>query len=71
MAINEYTVLLFRDQALINEEQLALARRFNGLSHTNTSVAGVGKEPLRQRSVVGRVECRESVGSLSRTTAAT
>jgi alpha-ketoglutarate-dependent 2,4-dichlorophenoxyacetate dioxygenase len=41
--MDEYGVLVFHDQPLSNEEQLAFAQRFDGELHTKTSVAVLGK----------------------------
>jgi alpha-ketoglutarate-dependent 2,4-dichlorophenoxyacetate dioxygenase len=37
--MDEHAVLVFRDQPLTNDEQLAFAQRFDGTLHTKTSVA--------------------------------
>jgi len=41
-AMNEYAVLVFRDQPFANDEQLAFAERFDGALHTKTGAAVVG-----------------------------
>jgi alpha-ketoglutarate-dependent 2,4-dichlorophenoxyacetate dioxygenase len=42
-AMDEYAVLVFRNQAFTNDEQLAFAQRFDGALHTKTSVSVLGK----------------------------
>lgn len=42
-AMDEYAVLVFRNQPFTNDEQLAFAQRFDGVLHTKTSVAVLGK----------------------------
>jgi len=42
-AMDQYAVLVFRDHAFTNDEQLAFAQRFDGVLHTKTSVAVLGK----------------------------
>lgn len=42
-AMDEYAVVVVRDQPFTNEEQLAFAQRFDGTLHTKTSVAVLGK----------------------------
>ncbi|MEO8716761.1 MAG: TauD/TfdA family dioxygenase [Burkholderiales bacterium] len=42
-AMDEFAVLVFRDQAFANDEQLAFAERFDGTLHTKTGAAVVGK----------------------------
>lgn len=42
-AMDEYAVLVFRDQPFANDEQLAFAERFDGALHTKTGAAVVGK----------------------------
>lgn len=42
-AMDKYAVLVFHDQRFTNEEQLAFAQRFDGVVHTKTSVAVLGK----------------------------
>lgn len=41
--MDEHAVLVFRDQALDSEQQLAFAQRFDGTLHSKTSVAVLGK----------------------------
>lgn len=41
--MDEYGVLVFRNQPFSNEEQLDFAQRFDGKLHTKTSVAAMGK----------------------------
>ena len=41
--MDEYAVLVFRDQPFADEEQLAFARRFDGELHAKTGAAVVGK----------------------------
>ncbi|MEJ8827500.1 TauD/TfdA family dioxygenase [Variovorax humicola] len=41
--MDEHAVLVFRDQPLENDEQLAFAERFDGTLHSKTSVAVLGK----------------------------
>lgn len=42
-AMDQYAVLVFRNQSFTNEEQLDFAQRFDGTLHTKTSVAVLGK----------------------------
>jgi len=42
-AMDEYAVLVFRDQPFANDEQLAFAQRFDGALHTKTGAAVVGR----------------------------
>jgi alpha-ketoglutarate-dependent 2,4-dichlorophenoxyacetate dioxygenase len=42
-AMDEYAVLVFRDQPFANDEQLAFAERFDGALHTKTGAAVVGR----------------------------
>jgi alpha-ketoglutarate-dependent 2,4-dichlorophenoxyacetate dioxygenase len=56
--MDEHAVLVFRDQPLTNDEQLAFAQRFDGTLHTKTSVAVLaknryGNEALTDISNVG------------------
>ncbi|WP_208508589.1 TauD/TfdA family dioxygenase [Variovorax paradoxus] len=56
--MDEHAVLVFRDQPLENEEQLAFAERFDGTLHSKTSVAVLaknrfGNEALTDISNVG------------------
>jgi alpha-ketoglutarate-dependent 2,4-dichlorophenoxyacetate dioxygenase len=44
--MDQYAVLVFRDQPLIDEEQLAFAQRFDGALHTKTGAAALGKSRL-------------------------
>jgi alpha-ketoglutarate-dependent 2,4-dichlorophenoxyacetate dioxygenase len=44
--MDEFGVLVFRDQALSDEEQLAFARRFDGELHAKTGAAVLGKNRL-------------------------
>jgi alpha-ketoglutarate-dependent 2,4-dichlorophenoxyacetate dioxygenase len=41
--MDEYAVLIFRDQPFSDAEQLAFAQRFDGTLHTNTGAAVLGK----------------------------
>ena len=41
--MDEFSVLVFRDQPFTDEEQLAFAQRFDGTLHSNTGVAVLGK----------------------------
>jgi alpha-ketoglutarate-dependent 2,4-dichlorophenoxyacetate dioxygenase len=41
--MDEYAVLIFRDQTFSDAEQLAFAQRFDGTLHTNTGAAVLGK----------------------------
>jgi len=41
--MDEYAVLIFRDQPFSDTEQLAFAQRFDGTLHTNTGAAVLGK----------------------------
>lgn len=45
-AMDEYAVLVFRDQAFDGGEQLAFARRFDGTLHAKTGAAVLGKNRL-------------------------
>src|SRR5437588_9134480 len=42
-AMDEYAVLVFRDQPFADDEQLAFAKRFDGALHTKTGSAIVKK----------------------------
>ena len=44
--MDEYAVLVFHDQPLTDEEQLAFAQRFDGELHTRTGAAALGKSRL-------------------------
>jgi alpha-ketoglutarate-dependent 2,4-dichlorophenoxyacetate dioxygenase len=44
--MDEYAVLVFRDQSFSDEEQLAFAQRFDGTLHTKTGAAVLGKSRL-------------------------
>lgn len=44
--MDEYAVLVFRDQPFTDEEQLAFARRLDGELHTRTGAAALGKSRL-------------------------
>ena len=44
--MDEYAVLVFRDQSFSDEEQLAFAQRFDGALHTKTGAAVLGKSRL-------------------------
>jgi alpha-ketoglutarate-dependent 2,4-dichlorophenoxyacetate dioxygenase len=41
--MDEFAVLVFRDQPFTDEDQLAFAQRFDGVLHSNTGVAVLGK----------------------------
>jgi len=41
--MDQYAVLVFRDQPFTDAEQLAFAQRFDGVLHTNTGAAVLGK----------------------------
>jgi alpha-ketoglutarate-dependent 2,4-dichlorophenoxyacetate dioxygenase len=41
--MDEYAILVFRDQAFTDVEQLAFAQRFDGVLHSNTGAAVLGK----------------------------
>ena len=41
--MDEFSVLVFRDQPFTDDEQLAFAQRFDGTLHTNTGVSVLGK----------------------------
>jgi alpha-ketoglutarate-dependent 2,4-dichlorophenoxyacetate dioxygenase len=41
--MDEYAILVFRDQPFADTEQLAFAQRFDGVLHSNTGVAVLGK----------------------------
>jgi alpha-ketoglutarate-dependent 2,4-dichlorophenoxyacetate dioxygenase len=43
IGMDEHAVLVFRGQALNSEQQLAFAQRFDGMLHSKTSVAVLGK----------------------------
>ncbi len=45
--LNEYAVLVFRDQPFTDDEQLALAQQFDGQLHTKTGSSVLGKSRLR------------------------
>jgi alpha-ketoglutarate-dependent 2,4-dichlorophenoxyacetate dioxygenase len=45
-AMDEYAILVFRDQPFTDEEQLAFAQRFDGVLHTNTGAAAIYKSRL-------------------------
>jgi alpha-ketoglutarate-dependent 2,4-dichlorophenoxyacetate dioxygenase len=44
--MDEYAVLVFRDQPLTDHDQLAFAQRFDGLLHSKTGVSALGKNRL-------------------------
>jgi alpha-ketoglutarate-dependent 2,4-dichlorophenoxyacetate dioxygenase len=44
--MDEYAVLVFRDQPFTDEEQLAFAERFDGQLHSRTGAAAIGKSRL-------------------------
>src|SRR5262245_10015665 len=44
--MDEHAVLVFHDQSLTDEEQLAFARRFDGELHTRTGSRVLGKSRL-------------------------
>lgn len=44
--MDEYAVLVFRDQPFTDEEQLAFAERFDGRLHTRTGAAAIGQSRL-------------------------
>ena len=44
--MDDYAVLVFRDQSFSDEEQLAFAQRFDGTLHTKTGAAVLGKSRL-------------------------
>ena len=44
--MDAYGVLVFRDQPFTDEEQLAFAQRFDGVLHTKTGAAALGKNRL-------------------------
>jgi alpha-ketoglutarate-dependent 2,4-dichlorophenoxyacetate dioxygenase len=41
--MDQYAILVFRDQPFADEEQLAFAQRFDGVLHTNTGAAVLGR----------------------------
>ena len=41
--MDEYGILVFRDQTFTDQEQLAFAQRFDGVLHSNTGAAVLGK----------------------------
>jgi len=45
-AMDQYAVLVFRDQAFTDAEQLAFARRFDGKLHSKTGASVLGKNRL-------------------------
>ena len=54
--MDEYAILVFRDQTFTDAEQLAFAERFDGVLHSNTGVGRAGQEPLRQRGADRHLE---------------
>jgi alpha-ketoglutarate-dependent 2,4-dichlorophenoxyacetate dioxygenase len=44
--MDEHAVLVFRDQALNDDDQLAFAQRFDGVLHSKTGLAALGKNRL-------------------------
>jgi alpha-ketoglutarate-dependent 2,4-dichlorophenoxyacetate dioxygenase len=44
--LDEYAVLVFREQPFTDEEQLAFAQRFDGQLHSRTGAAAIGKSRL-------------------------
>ena len=50
-AMDEYAVLVFRNQKFTNDEQLAFAERFDGTLHAKTSVAVVAKNRFGNEAI--------------------
>jgi alpha-ketoglutarate-dependent 2,4-dichlorophenoxyacetate dioxygenase len=49
--MDEYAVLVFRDQSLTIQEQLAFAQRFDGSLHTRTGLSAIAKNRLGTEAV--------------------
>ena len=49
--MDEYAVLVFRDQPFTDEEQLAFAQRLDGALHTKTGAAALGKSRLGTEAI--------------------
>jgi len=47
--LDNYAVLVFRDQNFTNEEQLDFAQRFDGTAAGPYFLLGLGSKPVRQR----------------------
>jgi alpha-ketoglutarate-dependent 2,4-dichlorophenoxyacetate dioxygenase len=63
-AMDEYAVLVFRDQAFSNEEQLAFARRFGGELHAKTGAAVLGKNRFGDEALTDISNVDEAGGLL-------
>jgi len=49
--MDEYAVLVFRDQPFTDAEQLAFAQRFDGAIHSKTGVSALGRNRLGNEAV--------------------
>ena len=49
--MDEYAVLVFRDQQLSDDEQLAFAQRFDGALHRKTGAAVIGRSRLGDQAL--------------------
>lgn len=50
-AMDEYAVLVFRDQPFTDEEQMAFARRLDGELHAKTGAAAIGRSRLGTEAI--------------------
>jgi alpha-ketoglutarate-dependent 2,4-dichlorophenoxyacetate dioxygenase len=64
-AMDEYALLVFRDQRLDGGEQLAFAKRFDGMLHARTGAAVLGKNRLGDEALTDISNVDES-GNLMR-----
>jgi len=63
--MDEFSVLVFRDQPFTDEEQLAFAQRFDGTLHTNTGAAVLGKNRFGNEALADISNLDEAGGILN------